>query len=101
MTMYPASLTNRFGQTLRAIQARITKLETRTASIDSGFPLAALPAVINPAYTSGNPTVYVNGATVLTGPYQYLSSYTPAASDSVLVLPVGELQAYVILGKLL
>lgn len=101
MPLYPAPLERRFSQTLEAMRRRITKLETRTAAIDSGFPLAALPATIDSAYTTGDPKVYVNGSTTLTGPYQHLAAYTPAANDSVVVLPVGgSSQTYVILGKL-
>ncbi|NUQ95300.1 MAG: hypothetical protein HOY79_01615 [Streptomyces sp.] len=100
MPLYPPELTRRFTTTLAEIQRRITKLESRTVAIDSGFPLAALPAVIDSGYTSGDPKAYVNGSTSLTGPYQHLAAYTPAANDSVLVLPVGATQTYVILGKL-
>lgn len=100
MTMYPAPLLARFSATLQALARRVTKLETRTAGIDSGFPLMMLPAVIDSAYTTGDPQVYLNGATVLSGPFQYVTSYTPAAGDSVLCAPVRSLQSYVIVGKL-
>jgi hypothetical protein len=100
MPMYPAPLEKRHAQTMQSMQQRITKLETRTAGIDSGFPLAALPAVIDSAYSSGDPKAYINGSTTLTGPYQHLASYTPAANDAVLAIPVGATQTYVILGKL-
>ena len=98
--MYPPVLDRRFAATLADVLRRLTKLESRTAAIDSGFPLAALPAVINPGYTSGDPTAYINGGPVLTGPYQHLASYTPVASDTVVVLPVGVLKTYIILGRL-
>lgn len=100
MTLYPPALEQRFAATLKAIQQRLTKLESRTAAIDSGWPLAALPAVIDAAYTTGDPKAYINGSTTLTGPYQHLAAYTPAANDNVLVLPVGVTQTYVVLGKL-
>lgn len=99
MAQYPSSLTQRFGDVMKALQRRVTKLETRTAGIDSGFPLAALPARVDPSYASGDPMAFINGSTTLTGPYQCLASYTPAAGDSVIVLPVGALTTYVILGK--
>ena len=98
--MYPQPLEQRFAETLRAIQARLTKLESRTGAIDSGWPLAPLPAVIDSAYTSGDPKVYINGSSTLSGPYQHFASYTPAAGDAVLVLPVGVQQTYIVLGKL-
>jgi hypothetical protein len=100
VTLYPRPLEQRFQQTITQILQRIGRLESRTAAIDSGWPLAALPAVIDPGYTSGDPKAYLNGAPTLTGPYQHLSSYTPAAGDSVLAVPVGVLRTYVILGKL-
>jgi len=97
--MYPRPLETRFAAQLQSMRQRLTKVETRTAGIDSGWPLAMLPAVIDSAYTSGDPLAYINGATVLTGPYQHLASYTPAAGDSVLAAPVGATQTYVILGS--
>ena len=100
LTMYPAPLLQRFSATLTALQKRVTKLETRTAGIDSGFPLMMLPGVVSASYTSGNPQVYVNGSSALSGPFQYLASYTPAANDAVILAPVGALQSYVIMGKL-
>jgi hypothetical protein len=96
--MYPKALNDRFAATLKQLLARVTKLESRTAAIDSGFPLACLPAVISSSYTSGNPMVYINGSTTLTGPYAYLTTYTPTASAAVYVLPVGAQQTYIILG---
>jgi hypothetical protein len=100
VTLYPTDLQHRFEAIFKGLQQRIAKLETRTAAIDSGWPLAALPAVVDAAYTSGDPKAYLNGATTLTGPYQHLSSYTPAAGDTVLALPVGANRTYVILCKL-
>ncbi|MFJ9771246.1 hypothetical protein ACIRVF_08375 [Kitasatospora sp. NPDC101157] len=101
MPLYPRPLEQRFPAELQAMQLRLSRLETRTAGIDSGWPLAALPAVIDPAYTTGQPKAFLNGATTLTGPYQRLSSYTPTAGDHVLAVPVGAQQTYVILGKLI
>jgi hypothetical protein len=104
VTDFPVQLTQRFAREFQGIRARIRKLETRTSGIDSGATLAALPAVIDPAYTSGDPHCLINGSAVLTGPYNHLASYTPAASDAVLVLPMPVTQsaatAYVVLGKI-
>ena len=101
MAQYPPPLDKRHAATMSSMQRRITKLESRTVAIDSGFPLAALPATIDPAYTSGDPKAYINDSAELTGPYQHLASYTPAAGDNVIALPVaGILQSYVIIGKL-
>jgi hypothetical protein len=105
VTRYTVPLDKRFGQQLTDVLRRVAKLERRTAGIDSGMPLAALPAVIDSGYTTGDPKAYINGSAALTGPYQRLSSYTPAAGDSVLVLPLPVTAGqgpgvYVILGKL-
>lgn len=100
MALYPPALDQRFAATLRSIQDRLQKLENRSAGIDSGFPLALLPATIDPSYTSGDPHAYINDSTTLTGPYWHLSSYTPVASDLVVVAPIGAMQTYVVLGKL-
>jgi hypothetical protein len=92
---------DRLSQSSRSAQQRLTRLETRTAGIDSGMPLGLLPGVIDPAYTAGDPHVLVNGSATLTGPYQHLATYTPAAGDSVILAPVGgTLKAYVVMGKL-
>jgi hypothetical protein len=101
MTKYAQPLEARWKATIGAILRRIQTLESRTSGIDSGFPLMALPAVIDPAYTTGDPKALINGATVLTGPFKHLAAYTPAAGDSVIALPIVSQQTYVILGKVL
>lgn len=57
---------------------------------------------IDPAYTSGRPKVVFDDDTsqTATGPYPYVSSYTPAADDRVLLARVGVSGKYVILGKI-
>jgi hypothetical protein len=55
---------------------------------------------IDSAYSgSGRPKVVLDGDTVPAGPYPYLSSYTPAANDRVLMARVGVSGKFVILGK--
>jgi hypothetical protein len=101
VTQYPPKIgPERFTAALSGYARRIAILETRTSGIDSGFPLMLLPGVVDPGYVAGDPMVHVNGAAALTGPYQHLASYTPAAGDSVLLAPVGALKTYVVLGKL-
>ena len=100
MTLYPRDLQQRWRETIQGIQGRLRTLEHRTAGIDSGWPLMAVPAQIDPGYASGDPMAYINGAGTLTGPYQHLASYTPAASDQVIALPVVATRTYVILGRL-
>ena len=58
MPQYPVPLDKRHAATMADFRQRITRLETRTACIDSGFPLAALPATIDPTYTTGQPKAY-------------------------------------------
>lgn len=97
---YPVPIDQRHAQAMADIRRRLAVLDSRTACLDSGWPVAALPAVIDPGYTSGDPKIYLNGATTLSGPYQHLASYTPVAGDNVLVIPVGVQQSYVVLGRL-
>lgn len=100
MGQHPLPLTARFEAKLREIQSRLRTVEVRTMGIDSGFPLMALPAQIDPSYSSGDPKAFINGAATLTGPYQYVASYTPAAGDQVLVVPVVALRTYIVIGRL-
>jgi hypothetical protein len=105
VTKYPQTLDKRFADQMRLLLGRVTRLESRTASIDSGMPLAALPAVIDSGYTgSGNAKCYINGSANLTGPYEILGSYQPNPGDSVLALPTPltapSVTSYVILGLL-
>jgi hypothetical protein len=100
VTRYVVPLNARFGDTFREVQRRLRTVEARTMGIDSGFPLMAVPAQIDPSYSSGDPMAFINGATTLTGPYQHLASYTPVAGDQVLAVPVVSQQTYVIMGRL-
>lgn len=104
MVAYPEELTRRFAGEIQRMQSAIRKLQQRTAGIDSGAPLAVLPAVIDPGYVSGDPKARINGSATLTGPYQHLAAYAPAAGDTVLVIPTPltapSVTSYVILGKL-
>ncbi|WP_345242509.1 hypothetical protein [Pontibacillus salipaludis] len=43
-------------------------------------------AKVDPAYTSGRPRLIFDGETVLSKPYPYNSTYTPAPNDRVMVL---------------
>ncbi|MEH7114515.1 hypothetical protein V7124_19440 [Neobacillus niacini] len=62
--------------------------------MDTTFKMAK----IDPGYSSGRPKLIFEGESVLSvKQYPYLSSYTPAANDIVLLAKVGN--TYVILGK--
>lgn len=102
MTLFPSKIGHeRLAANGKSIERRLRSLETRTAGIDSGMPLGLLPGVISSSYTSGDPMVVVNGEAAASGPYRYLTSYTPVANDPVILAPVGgTLKAYIILGKL-
>lgn len=68
-------------------------------SEDSGDQVCAL-GTIPGTYTGGRPTIVFDGeATASTKTYPYLSSYTPAANDRVLLLRVGH--TWTILGKVI
>jgi hypothetical protein len=96
----PKPVTARHADTMTKLIRQVTKLQSRTAAIDSGFPLATLPGVISESYTgSGNPQVYVNGSSELSGPYAFLGTYKPVAGQAVLLQPVGAQQTYVIAGS--
>lgn len=61
---------------------------------DSPFKLAT----VNPAHSSGRPRVTFDGESTLSvKTYPYLTSYTPAASDRVLMARVGT--SYVVVGE--
>jgi hypothetical protein len=98
--LYPKPLQSRHAAATASLARQVTKLQTRTSVLDSSFPVATLPAVVDHGYPgSGNPMVYANGAATLTGPYACLGSYQPNAGDSVLLQPVPALQTYVITGS--
>jgi hypothetical protein len=102
VTLYPPKPgADKITAAHRNTQQRLTRLESRTLGIDSGMPLGLLPGLIDASYTSGDPHLYLNGAAALSGPYRYLTSYTPAANDTVILAPVGgTLKAYIVIGKL-
>jgi len=90
---------------MQELQRDVAKLKTRTAGIDSGFPLAALPGVIDPSWNgTGEPQVQVNGAVdgdgnpVYSGPFPFVSGFTPKAGQDVLLQPVGVQQSYIVVG---
>lgn len=54
---------------------------------------------IDPAYTTGRPKIVFDGETTASGKqYPYLSNYSPAANDRVILAAVSG--SYVILGKI-
>jgi len=76
-----------WGEVRRIIGDELQKLNYRKARF----------ATVDPAYTTGLPLITFDGeATMSTKGYAHLDSYTPAASDRVLLLPAGT--TYIIVG---
>lgn len=64
------------------------------------IPLVFSLGTISSSYTSGRPQIVFDGeSTASTRTYPYLSSYTPAANDRVIIAIVGH--GGVILGKII
>lgn len=69
------------------------------AQTDGSADRACRIAVIDPAYSSGNPKVTFEGeSTMSTKGYPFLDSYTPTATDRVVLIPVGT--TYLIVGAI-
>lgn len=96
MATFPLPLEARFTEALRKIVARIGRLEQRTLVLDPGCFVVCYTGQIPGSYVSGDPTVVITGQTTATGPYKYLTSYTPHAGDTVLLIPAG--QTYIVAG---
>lgn len=70
---------------------RITKSDVQPSNFRLGK--------IDPNYTTGRPRIVFDGESVASGKqYPYLSSYTPAANDRVLLALVSG--SYIVLGKI-
>lgn len=78
---------------VRTVQTVQKQTKASAIQFNAALPV---PAVIDPSYTTGSPNAFINGSTVLTGPYSVLDSYVPTASDTILALPVQG--TYIILG---
>jgi len=101
MPVSPRPIQQRPQANFQQLWSRLRRLEARTGGIDSGFPVHALPAVIDPGYggpAAGNPMAYVNGAAALSGPFAYSDHYTPLAGDAVLLVPVHATASYIVHG---
>lgn len=97
MNRFPVPLEQRFEQFMKQAATDLQKLKTITAVMEVGCYVNGYVGTIPGTYTSGDPTVTLATGTVL-GPLQHLASYSPAAGDTVLLVPVG--QTYVVAGKL-
>ena len=114
MTQFAKPLDQRHGFRMADLFARVRRVEARTAGIDSGFPLMAVPAVVTTTGLTYTDTtgvlaaltgqaaidVDINGSASATGPFPYLASYTPTVSDVVLLVPVVAARTYIVIGKI-
>ena len=96
MSRYPAPLADRFAATIRDLASRLRAVEARAVQLTAD-PVYARFGTVDAAYTTGDPQITVDGDAGLTGPYRHLGSYTPAAGDRVVLVPVGA--GYVVAGK--
>jgi hypothetical protein len=64
-------------------------------------PTVFVMATIDPVYTTGRPNVIFDddSSRTATGPYPYVSSYTPSPNDRVLLARVGVSGKFVVVGK--
>ncbi|HEY1820394.1 MAG TPA: hypothetical protein VGG83_10725 [Trebonia sp.] len=94
MPQFPVPVADRFGKLISTLVARVRRLEQRCQVLDTGNFVVPYLATISSGYVSGDPTVVLNGQSI--GPLQHLSSYTPTAGATVLLIPVG--QTYIVAG---
>lgn len=97
MTQFAQPLEARWQKAFAALITRLRHLEQITQVLDPGCFVVPYIATISASYVSGNPMVVMPAGNTV-GPCQYLSSYTPTASATVLVVPAG--QSYIVLGTL-
>lgn len=80
----------------RAFLDTISGMTRNTVSSSADKP--HLIAIIDPAYTTGNPKVTFEGETTMSGKqYAYINSYYPIPGDRVVLAPLGT--NYVIIGS--
>lgn len=96
MATFPLPLEERFTRAIKSLLTRVTRLEQRTLVLDPGCFVVPYTGQIPATYVSGDPTVVITGQAAASGPYKCLTSYTPHAGDTVLLVPVG--QTYIIAG---
>jgi hypothetical protein len=93
---YAVDLERRFAQFTRQIAKDLQQLKQLSMMLEPGCLVTPYTGTIDAGYTSGRPLVDLpSGAQI--GPCPYLSSYTPAAGDTVLLVPSG--QTYYVVGK--
>lgn len=76
----------------------IRKVSTQVIRDRRDLVESFVQGTIDPSYVSGRPKVRFDGETLVSGKqYPYLSSYTPAANDVVILARISG--TYIILGK--
>lgn len=96
MALFPLPTADRFPELLRDFQRRLRRLEGKCLVLDTGNYVTPYIGVIPGSYTSGDATVVLLGQSTPIGPFKSLSSYSPTAGATVLLIPVG--QTYIIAG---
>ncbi|MGH3437146.1 MAG: hypothetical protein ACRDRN_11845 [Sciscionella sp.] len=96
MATFPLPIEDRFMAAIRALLGRVQRMEQRTLVLDPGCLVVCYTGMIPASYTTGDPTVVITGQSTASGPYQHLTSYTPHANDTVLLIPAG--QTYIVAG---
>lgn len=94
---YPVSLEGRAEVTLPQLATDVQQLKQLTMVLEFGCLVTAYVGTIDAAYTSGRPMVDLPVGTKI-GPCPYLARYTPAAGDTVLLVPAG--QTYIVVDRI-
>jgi hypothetical protein len=94
---FPTTLEQRFEQAMRRIGKDIKGLKQAAVLLEPGCLVTPYQGTIDAGYTSGRPMVDLATGTTI-GPCPYLAQYTPAAGDTVLLVPVG--QTYIVIGRI-
>lgn len=98
MTQFARPPAHRMREAAGQYGSILRELLAKTAMLETGCLVTPYIGTIPAGYSSGRPTVTLStGVTI--GPLQYVSTYTPHAGDTVLLVPVG--QAYVVVGAVL
>ncbi len=94
---YALPLEERPEDAFRQLGADVQMLKQRGAWVETGCAVTCYIGTITGSYTSGDPSVLLpTGATI--GPCRYVTTYTPTANATVLLVPVG--QSYIVVGAL-
>lgn len=94
---FPVTLEERFAQFMQQVGKRLQAVEQLAVMLEPGCLVTAYTGTIDAGYVSGRPLVDLPSGSQV-GPCPYAASYTPAANDSVLLVPSG--QTYYVVCKI-